>query len=34
MAGVVVTLVVSYAMLRRIPIMPLVTAVIVSYSAR
>ena len=29
MAGVVVTLVVSYAMLRRIPIMPLVTAVIV-----
>ena len=29
MAGVVVTLAVSYAMLRRIPIMPLVTAVIV-----
>jgi intracellular septation protein len=29
MAGVVVTLVVSYAMLRRIPVMPLVTAVIV-----
>ncbi len=29
MAGVVVTLGVSYAMLRRIPIMPLVTAVIV-----
>ena len=29
MAGVVVTLVVSYAMLRRIPIMPLITAVIV-----
>ena len=29
MAGVVVTLVVSYAMLSRIPIMPLVTAVIV-----
>ncbi len=29
MAGVVVTLVVSYATLRRIPIMPLVTAVIV-----
>ena len=29
MAGVVVTLVVSYAMLRRFPIMPLVTAVIV-----
>ena len=29
MAGVVVTLGVSYAMLRRVPIMPLVTAVIV-----
>ena len=29
MAGVLVTLVVSYVMLRRIPIMPLVTAVIV-----
>ena len=29
MVGVLVTLVVSYAMLRRIPIMPLVTAVIV-----
>ncbi len=29
MAGVVVTLAVSYAMLRRIPVMPLVTAVIV-----
>ncbi len=29
MAGVLATLVVSYAMLRRIPIMPLVTAVIV-----
>ena len=29
MASVVVTLAVSYAMLRRIPIMPLVTAVIV-----
>ena len=29
MAGVLVTLIVSYAMLKRIPIMPLVTAVIV-----
>ena len=29
MAGVVVTLGVSYAVLRRIPVMPLVTAVIV-----
>ena len=31
MASVLVTLAVSYAMLRRIPIMPLVTAVIVAH---